>query len=160
MSVEETRAGLGQVNAVTRMAIDDLAVPQEGHAVHEAAGREIAGAGQSIEQRVAEVLHHLEIARRALNEVDGNDQKIKSLLASLPAGEHHIATALKEAEQEVEKTKTMGVFAAVKGLRRYLGLGRDFKKLGSIVMDVPGTEPAKQMLEAAHDLNEAIQATL
>src|SRR4051812_17820523 len=114
MGVEATRLGLGQVDAVTQMALADLAVPREGREVHMAAGQEIAGVGQSIEQRVTAIGHQLEIARRALAEIDGNNQKIKSLLTSLPSGEHTIAEAVEGAEREVDKLKEVGIFAALR----------------------------------------------
>jgi|GEM_PF-4990873 len=160
MSAEEIREGLGQVNAVTHLAIDDLAIPQEGHAIHAAAGREIAGAGESIEQRVAAIVHHFEIARHALNEIEGNNQTIESLLKSLPAGEHDIGAAVERAKQEVDKLKEISVFGALRGLRKLTGLGGHFKKLGSIVMSAPDVDPTLQMLNSAHDINEAIRNTL
>lgn len=160
MSAEETRAGLEQVNATTQLAIADLAVPQEGHAVHEAAGREIAGAGDSIEQRVTAIMHHLEVVRRTLGKIDDNNQKIVSLLPSLPKKEHNIGETVDRATQEVDKLRTISIFSAVRALQRCLGLSGDFQKLGSIVKDAPDVTPAVQMLDSAHGINEAIQATL
>jgi hypothetical protein len=160
MSAEEARDILHQANAVTHMAIADLAGPQEGHAVHVAASQEVLGAAENIQEIVRGIMHHFDEARRGLNELVENNAKIGSILLAVPATEiTAILEAIDDSSLQAEQVKEIAVTTALRGLAGCLNLGNDFSKLGSIMNNAPAVEPALLFLEAAYGMTEALEAT-